>query len=209
MLSRLLAALLLAAALGSTARANLIVNGSFETGTLPTLAYATLAAASSNITGWTIGGHGIDYIGTYWQAADGSRSVDLDSGTAVGTGPYDGTLAQTFATNAGGHYLLNFQMAGNPDGAPAVKLLNVSAAGQSAQFSFTNSTQTRASMGYQPRSFSFTATSASTTLTFTSLSGSGFGPVLDNINVTAVPESAVLLLGLSGLSALRRPLKRA
>lgn len=148
----------------------------------------TLVAGSTAINGWVVGGNGIDYIGTYWQAAHGGRSIDLDSGTILGPGPYDGSISQTFATSAGLPYAVSFEMAGNPDGGPLLKTVRVSAAGQSADISFLNSTQTRDNMGYEPREFLFTATASSTTLTFLSLSGTGYGPVIDNVVVTVVPE---------------------
>jgi choice-of-anchor C domain-containing protein len=185
-----------------SAPANIIVNGSFETGTLPTPPGTTFVSGSTAIDGWLVGGHGIDYIGTYWQASDGGRSVDLDSGTVLGAGPYDGSIAQTFGTVSGQPYRVNFDMAGNPDGAPALKSLEVSAAGQSANLSFLNSSQTLSNMGYQPREFLFTANSSTTTLMFKSLSGTGYGAVIDNVSVIAVPEPASFLLGAFGAIAL-------
>ncbi|HEY4308365.1 MAG TPA: choice-of-anchor C family protein [Pirellulales bacterium] len=180
--------------LSSQAGATLIVNGSFESGALPTPPGTTLTSGSTDITGWVVGGHGIDYIGTYWQASDGGRSIDLDSGTILGAGPYDGSISQTFVTTSGQEYRVGFDMAGNPDGGPALKVLEISAAGQSSQLSFLNTDQTHGAMDYQPRAFDFVATSSTTTLTFTSLSGTGYGPVIDNVSVNAVPEPATVLL---------------
>jgi choice-of-anchor C domain-containing protein len=189
------------------AGANLIQNGSFEQGVLADPNGMTLAAGSTVIDHWLVGGHGIDWIGAYWQAADGGRSIDLDSGMVLGQGPYDGTLSQAFATTPGQQYLVSFWMAGNPDGGLSVKPLQVTAAGTSVEFGFDNTLgQTTAAMGYVPREFSFFANSDTTTLSFISLTGGvgqGFGPVLDNVAVTLVPEpsSLVLLLLAAGSMA--------
>ena len=73
-------ALALAAALCGAAHAAPFQNGSFETGPTPG-GYVTLSAGDTQITGWTVTGDSVDYIGSYWPAADGSRSLDL-SGNA-------------------------------------------------------------------------------------------------------------------------------
>jgi choice-of-anchor C domain-containing protein len=189
------------------AGANLILNGSFEQGVLADPNGMTLAAGNTSIDHWVVGGHGVDWIGSYWQAAEGGRSIDLDSGLVLGQGPYDGSLSQAFATIPGEQYLVSFWMAGNPDGGLTIKPLQVTAAGTSVEFNFDNSLgQTIAAMGYLPREFSFFANSGTTTLSFISLTGGvgqGFGPVLDNVSVTLVPEPASLvLLLMAGLALL-------
>jgi len=200
-LQLVIVAIVLAAGVPSV-HANIIVNGSFETGTLPTPPGTTFVSGSTAVDGWVVGGHGIDYIGTYWQASQGGRSIDLDSGTVLGAGPYDGSIAQTFATVSGQQYQVIFDMAGNPDGGPALKSLEISAAGQSANLSFLNSGQTLSNMGYEAREFLFTANSTFTTLMFKSLSGTGYGPVIDNVIVLAVPEPASLALAACGVAVM-------
>src|SRR5690242_13851687 len=101
-----------------SARANLVINGSFEDGPDPGV-FTTLNSGSTAITGWTVTNGSIDYIGTYWQPADGARSIDLD-----GNSP--GTIAQqTLATLSGQTYLVSFALAGNPDGLPTIKTVDV------------------------------------------------------------------------------------
>ena len=56
-------------------RPQLVANGSFESGTTPG-DFIGLEAGSSGLTGWSIDTGNVDYIGTHWNAADGSRSVD-------------------------------------------------------------------------------------------------------------------------------------
>src|SRR5258708_31625129 len=53
-------------------------NGSFETGTFDAQAFDTLSAGSTAITDWTVDSGTIDWIGTYWTASNGSRSIDLN-----------------------------------------------------------------------------------------------------------------------------------
>ncbi len=155
-----------------------LINGGFETGPDPGAGVVRLSPGSTAIAGWTVMNATVDYLAAFWQSSEGSRSVDLDGDFGDA-----GALQQTFATIAGQTYTVTFDMAGNPDGAPAVKTLRVSAAGQSADFTFDITGRTHTAMGWTSKSWTFTASSASTTLVFESLTGSGYGPVIDNVNV--------------------------
>lgn len=175
------------------ARAELIENGSFELGQDPG-AFTELPAGSNNITGWTVTGEAIDYIGTEWEASDGLRSVDLDGSSGSPPHPTGG-IAQTFATASGIAYLVTFDMAGNPVDDPTIKPMRVEAAGQSADFFFDTTGRSNADMGWLSKSWTFTATAAQTTLEFRSLTQepeTGYGPAVDNISVTVVPEPATM-----------------
>src|SRR5258706_12502491 len=67
-------ALILALAAGGAAAANLVVNGSFETG--PAVgATMPIATGATSITGWTVTPAGIDYTGTAWTSAPGGRKL--------------------------------------------------------------------------------------------------------------------------------------
>jgi choice-of-anchor C domain-containing protein len=201
---------LLALALGTTrqARADLIVNGSFEQ---PGGAGVTLYGGSTYITGWTVTGDSIDYTDqSTWLASNGGYSLDL-SGRAAGG------IEQTFASVAGQAYQVSFDMAGNPYDGPAIKTMEVSAAGASQHFTFDTGVFTSfpiMDMGWTTMSFQFTATGSSTTLAFTSLVvNSPFGPALDNVRVTAlsavVPEPSTLAIaGLAGVCGIAYGLAR-
>jgi choice-of-anchor C domain-containing protein len=167
-----------------------LINGSFELGTDPG-SFKTLNPGATDITGWTITGQ-LDYIGTYWQASEGSRSLDLSGFSA-------GSIQQDIDTIPGYTYIVNFDMAGNPDGDPTIKQLVVEAVGLDAQaYDFDITGYTKSNMGWQTKQWSFVAAAATTTLKFTSLVGdTGWGPALDNVTITTIPApGALILLGI-------------
>lgn len=186
----------------SASAANLIQNGSFETGTNPG-SYTTLPTGSTAINNWTVTSGDIDYIGSYWIASDGVRSIDLNA-------LVPGAIAQTFNTTIGQNYLVTFDLAGHPGGGPIIKTMTVEAAGQSEDFSFNITGKTFSNMEWTPQSWQFTANDNQTTLEFTSLTDSPYGPALDNVAVvptdTPVPEPGTILgsLTLLGLGTLSR-----
>jgi len=172
--------------------ASLLVNGSFEEGPRAG-AFVNVASGSATIKGWSVTGEGVDFIGTLWHGSEGLHSIDLDGSvrSAKVRGYVHGGMAQTFATTAGTRYLVTFDLAGNPYGAPVKKPLRVSAAGQSQDFSFDVTGKNTRKMGWTPSRWTFTANSASTTLEFSSLTvppSTGWGAVIDNVVVT--PEEA-------------------
>jgi len=190
-------------------------NGSFEQGAIDPGAYATLAAGNTSLTGWSIYSGSIDWIGTYWTAAAGIRSIDLN-----GTAP--GGMYQGFDTVAGTPYRVTFALAGNPDGFPTVKSLAVWAKNESTGdalggggYSFNSAGTTKTGMGWTEYSFLFTAASnrslleLDSTTTFPTFTippdvnnTNPFGPALDNMRVDAVPVTGTLVLFGSGLLGL-------
>ena len=175
-------AMLSVSLIGVASAAHLNLNGSFETGINPG-AFSTLSAGdNTTINDWTVSAGTVDYIGTYWLASDGNRSIDLTGYTA-------GAISKTFATVVGRTYTVTFDLAGNPAGGPATKSLNVNAGATTTPYSFDTTGHTLASMGWRSETFVFTATTPSTTLTFTSLNTGFFGPALDNIVISDAPTN--------------------
>src|SRR5918996_3601962 len=118
---------------------NIVVNGDFELPFVPG-AFLTYPPGPA-LTGWMITSGTIDHIGTHWQAASLRQSLDLN-------GLEQGTISQTLATVAGERYILRFAMAGNPDGPPALKTMDVRFGGPTVvQPTFDTTGKTRAAMG--------------------------------------------------------------
>jgi choice-of-anchor C domain-containing protein len=192
----LLAAVVFVAGLGvASAHANLILDPNFAGGGG---SFITINAPGS--TGpWTVGGS-VDVIGGYWQAPAGTGSVDLD-------GLFPGSVSQTFTAPAG-TYFLSFALSGNPDGGSSLKQVEVSVGNHApVTYSFTTGTNTHNDMQYLTEGLLFSWTGGTDTLTFQSLSdpGSPYGPVVGDVNVSAVPETstwAMILLGFLGVGFL-------
>jgi hypothetical protein len=172
------------------AHANLLVNGSFESGTFnpPSAATMSLAPGSTAISGWTVVNDVAAWIGTGnpWglSANDGARFLDL---TDYSTGAPFGGVAQAIATLPGASYRLSFDLGsstfwGRPDA------ITASAAGQSATFT---SPGTGTNNDWQHVSMLFTASSNSTTVQLLGVAGHQYIG-LDNAAVdlvsTPVPE---------------------
>jgi choice-of-anchor C domain-containing protein len=206
-MKRYLFAVAAAASIGlcSGADASVFQNGSFESGLASIGSFTTLNAGdSTSITGWTVASGNIDYIGNYWTSANGNRSLDLN-------GLVPGSIAQTFDVIPGQKYQVTFDLAGNPAGGPTLKTLTTTAGITALFSSFDTTGKSLSNMGWTPVSFDFTAIGSTETLTFASTtsgdSGSStyptaFGPALDNVSVTAVPEPstwAMMILGFLGI----------
>jgi choice-of-anchor C domain-containing protein len=177
-------------------------NGGFENGTDPG-SYKTLNPGETDISDWTIDSGSADYIGNYWSASGGGRSIDLNGLTK-------GSLSQTLTTVDGATYKVSFDLSGNPDSrsdtndplySPSNKEVAVSATGEAPMnFNFdTNVEQnTLADMKWKSFSYTFVATGTSTVLTFASQIPGAFGPALDNVDVheeICEPPSTSDLLG--------------
>lgn len=186
-------------------------NGSFEQGVLNNAgSFDTLGAGSTAITGWQVTAGNIDYIGGLWQAAQGSRSLDM-------VGDRLGTIAQTFDTVVGSIYRVDFSLSSNVANGQGQKILKVIAGNEFDEFTYTpTGSNTFSNMNWAGNTFSFTADANTTTLSFQAINGECcYGAALDNVSVTLVtapipePETyAMMLAGLGLLGVMTRRRKQ-
>jgi hypothetical protein len=200
------------ALIGANANANLLTNGSFESGSFVNNGQETmsLAAGSTVLTGWTVVGRSLAWINVGnpfgISAEDGNFFLDL---TDYNAGAPFGGVTQAISTVVGDQYSLSFELGSYTAawGGPPVSIL-ASAGGTAA--TFTNSAITNSST-WTPFTLSFTAASAITNITLTGSAGVNYIG-LDNVDVelvstTTTPEpapSALVALGLIGVGVVMR-----
>jgi choice-of-anchor C domain-containing protein len=189
----------------SRAYAGPFTNGSFESASVSPGVFTTLPSGSTAITGWEAITASVDYIGTLWQHAQGNRSVDLNGNQGIAG------IRQTFDTEIGRTYIVDFALAGNPDGSPTTKSLNVFSGAFIQGYTFSTVGASRADMNWVYKSFTFKATSTSSVLTFQSTTPSVFyGPVIDDVTVRAPEPMTLALFGTGALGlAIRRRVRRS
>ncbi|HZW30199.1 MAG TPA: DUF642 domain-containing protein [Isosphaeraceae bacterium] len=180
------AALAVCLGFASQASANLLVNGSFETG---------------DFTGWTVNANntsvepsGISGFGGY-NAEDGHYYAAL--GNVASAGPPLGTVAQSFTTTAGDSYTLTYYLASNGT-TPNEFRTDING---TTYFDQTNIP----TQPYTLYTYTFTATGSSSTLTFYERDDPNY-LALDNVSVNLAPLTAVVpepsTLHPAGLAAL-------
>ena len=195
---RMLLATAAAALLATGASAVTVVNGSFEDGiALPDGGFTTLATGdTTSLPGWEVLSDGVDYIGTYWQASNGSRSLDLSAATS------GGVMQTVTGFETGKRYKMTFDVSGNPGGGDNPKGIMVSATGGVAQefFYLLTPANSNSNMLYQTYTYYFTASSGTQDIQFRSAEYNPYGSVLDNVSISLVPEPATWGLMLAGFA---------
>jgi choice-of-anchor C domain-containing protein len=160
----------------------LLADGGFETPKInPQKKARTLRAGDPALAGWRIVSGSVN-VQTYWPAAEGTHTLDLNGVSA-------GTIEQSFATTPGQVYQLAFDYGNNPDARAQTAGATVTVTGAGTLLS-----QQIAHAGSTPRDMKYThfselvlANSATTTLQFASTTAGAYGIVLDAVAVTAEP----------------------
>lgn len=162
---------------------DLLLDGEFEEPSVG--AGHTVYSTYDMIDNWLVADGSVQQVGTEWQAAGVSQSMHLNV-----DGP--GTISQDIATTPGQAYLVRFAMAGDPDGGPASKTMEVDWGGNAlGQQTFDTTGRTRTAMGWSRRAYLVSTSSPTTTLAFRSLTAGAYGPVIDSVSVVpATPGDA-------------------
>ncbi|WYL94649.1 MAG: PEP-CTERM sorting domain-containing protein [Gloeotrichia echinulata IR180] len=162
--------------------ANLLLNGSFETG---------------DFTGWqAFGGVGVDTASSQSVPSDGTKFANFNRGFNQGSSSRFGSLSQTFSTIKGADYLLSFDFTkGGTQRGPAALLVIVDGDSNNDFLVSTVAIDNSESLPsqYTNYNYTFTGDSSSTTLYFENYSDGqrGFDTNLDNVSViaTSVPPA--------------------
>ncbi|MEM6469374.1 MAG: choice-of-anchor C family protein [Planctomycetota bacterium] len=159
---------------------SVISNGGFEEGSTTTN-FETFTQGELLSQHWIVTEPTIDVVHrNHFLASRGNYAIDL-----TGT-PGAGAIEQTFATDVGKRYLVEFDLAGNPISGPAIKELEVSAGGHVENFQFDIRPFNSSNLRFIRQQFEFEATSDSTTLKFDSLTEGQFGPAIDSVSVREI-----------------------
>lgn len=186
----------------AVAHANLVVDGNFDAP--PGGGSFTTYSAGSDFGPWHVNSGSVDLIGGYWQSPTGPTggSVDLDGFFQAGS------ISQELHVSNAGLYNLTFALAGNPDNGPGDKTVLVTLSTANQTYTFTVTNQNHSDMGYIMESLNgISLDVGAAILTFASKDDatSAYGPVIGDVNVSAVPEPstwAMMILGFLGLGFL-------
>ena len=168
--------------LATPAMASDFQNGSFEKASVnPGSSFILLNFSNTEIDGWKVDQGSVEYVGSYWKAEEGDRSIDLN-------GSEQGAIKQKFETDKGATYKVTFYMSGNPDGGPDKKIMRVSATGNTARYFSFDEDNSRSDMDWEKRTYYFKAVESDTTLIFASWISGYYGPALDKVSVEKIAQ---------------------
>jgi choice-of-anchor C domain-containing protein len=204
------AAMLLGA---QSAYAVTITNGGFDEPPAASDPFNYIPAGGAGLTGWTVGGNGVDHIGNAWQPQNGANSLDLSGNGGTGHGSISQLLS---GLTIGQEYKISFYMSGNIGSGQDTKSLelglyddadlNVGSFEDGDGYIYNTflKNNSNADMKWALQTFTFVASQASYYLAFfdTSASGSNSGAAIDNISIAATPIPPAILLFASALGGM-------
>jgi hypothetical protein len=188
------------------AKAQIIVNGSFETPPVPSGSFTDYSGGSTGITGWTVVGIDVAVIsGTFaqngitFEAQNGNQWVDLTGNNS--NSPTNG-VTQTVATTNGLSYLLSFYVGSATDNTfYFASTVGLSINGGTV-VSYTNPTAPTNMLNWEQFTAGFTATGSTTNITFFNRVAGNNNCSLDSVSLSPVPEPSTLLLGCGAAGAI-------
>ena len=160
---------------------NVLLNGCFTDPALGTSAkysgnYTGVSAGQTGIPDWTVGGGGVQAVGTFWPKSPGCP------GSLWLADDSPGFVSQAVPTTPGDQYLLRWEGGGTGE-TESPNPLHVLWGGVTVAVQKTPTTS------WEPDQVIVTATKASTTLEFSaSMSGGGDGPTIGSASLTLVPK---------------------
>jgi choice-of-anchor C domain-containing protein len=181
---------------------NLVVNGSFERRSEgePNAGIESLSPKDKLLLGWQVieskrptdgkegeapGFSNVDWIGPErWTASHGKHCLDLDGG-----------VRQVVMTKPGQHYVLQFDLAGNPEAGPMVQRLHVTIGGKTHQFDFDSRGKSKRDLGWVTKRVEFAADRDRTTLVFVNGEPNvlSAGVALDNVVLRAIDGTDAIM----------------
>jgi Protein of unknown function (DUF642) len=175
---------------------NILANGGFEQGADPGAQLELPVGTSPMLAGWTVINRYVNYVGTYWKAEEGTRSISLAfDGNNVLT--QASGLRQSFPTTAGLRYRVVFYQGAY---ATTPTTVRCKVAGLTHDYTYQagptdvklvpNPPSTTYKIPWVKRTLVFTATAASTTIEFDAFYLHGYPLGLDNVQVRAIQTAA-------------------
>jgi hypothetical protein len=154
-------------------------------------------ALNATPAGWTVTGGTVDIIGTgFFQLAGPGTYIDMDGSTGNA-----GKMSISLNLTGGLLHTLTFDLAGNRRNG-AAESVAVNFGSSASNYSLPQNA------GFTGYSLNFTPMSTGVyTLSFEGMGGDNIGMLLDNVNVTAVPEPgtyALMALGLAAVAGFAR-----
>jgi choice-of-anchor C domain-containing protein len=200
-----------------------ITNGGFDAPPAATDPFNYIPAGGPELTGWTVGGNGVDHIGNAWQPQNGANSLDLSGQFGSGHGSISQQLS---GLTIGQEYKISFYMSGNIGSGQDTKSLDLGLYddaslslasfedGAGYIYNTLLNNNSNLDMKWALETFTFVASQSAYYLAFfdTSASGSNSGAAIDNISiastaVTPIPPAILLFasaLGGMGFFGYRR-----